>query len=42
VDRNPSNVGWLDGTLVLIDYDVSWSDCLPCRRAGFSLPVPEG
>jgi len=28
--------GRLDGTLVLIDYDMSWNDCLPCRRAGFA------
>lgn len=35
VDRRPHNVGVLDGRLVLIDYDTSWSDCIACRRYGF-------
>lgn len=35
VDRRPHNLGVLDGRLVLIDYDTSWSDCIACRRFGF-------
>jgi len=30
-DRKPSNVGWLKGRLVWIDYDMSWNDCR-CRK----------
>lgn len=26
-DRKPENVGWLNGELVWIDYDMSWNDC---------------
>jgi hypothetical protein len=29
-DRKASNVGWLKGRLVWIDYDMSWNDCR-CR-----------
>jgi hypothetical protein len=27
VDRKHDNVGWLDGRIVMIDYDMSWNDC---------------
>ena len=30
-DRKASNVGWLKGRLVWIDYDMSWNDCR-CRK----------
>jgi len=36
VDRKPENVGWLRGALVLLDYDMSWNDCVACRRFGFT------
>lgn len=26
-DRKPENLGWLDGRLVWVDYDMSWNDC---------------
>ena len=31
-DRKPRNVGWLNGRLVWIDYDMSWNDCRSCGR----------
>jgi len=37
VDRKPENVGWLRGALVLLDYDMSWNDCVACRRFGFTV-----
>ena len=27
MDRKHDNVGWLDRSIVLIDYDMSWNDC---------------
>ncbi|WP_435583365.1 hypothetical protein [Amycolatopsis thermoflava] len=35
-DPRPGNVGVLGGQLVWIDYDLSWSDCIACRRHGFT------
>lgn len=35
IDRKPNNLGRLDGRLVWVDYDMSWNDCLPCRRLGY-------
>lgn len=34
IDRKNSNVGWLNGRIVMIDYDVSWNDHPPfcCNR----------
>jgi hypothetical protein len=34
-DRKPHNVGWLAGRLVWVDYDMSWNDCIACRRFGY-------
>lgn len=36
-DKKPSNVGYWDGELVWIDYDMSWNDC----HEHPVLPVPE-
>jgi hypothetical protein len=30
-DKNPHNVGVLDGRLVWVDYDMSWNDRPPCH-----------
>ncbi len=27
VDQKHENVGWLDGHMVITDYDMSWNDC---------------
>jgi hypothetical protein len=37
VDPKPSNVGRLAGSLVWIDYDMSWNDCRKCN--GQSVPL---
>lgn len=34
-DRKPDNVGYLDGRLVWVDYDMSAGDCASCRRYGY-------
>jgi hypothetical protein len=31
-DRKPQNMGWLDGRLVWVDYDMNWNDRLPCEH----------
>lgn len=33
-DRKPDNVGYLDGRLVWVDYDMSAGDCTDCRLRG--------
>jgi hypothetical protein len=33
-DKKPANLGWLDGTLVWVDYDQSWNDRPPCEHRG--------
>lgn len=34
-DKKPDNLGLLDGRLVWVDYDMSTTDCLACRRFGY-------
>ncbi len=31
-DRKPQNVGWLDGKLVWVDYDMNFNECRACGR----------
>ncbi len=33
IDRKPPNLGYLNGKLVWIDYDMSWNDKPPCLHA---------
>lgn len=31
-DRKPENLGWLDGQVVYVDFDMSWNDCPHSRN----------
>ncbi|ANZ35236.1 hypothetical protein BBK82_03260 [Lentzea guizhouensis] len=34
MDKKPANLGWLNGTLVWVDYDMNWNDRPPCMHRG--------
>jgi len=34
MDKKPANLGWLNGKLVWVDYDMNWNDRPPCQHRG--------
>ena len=34
MDKKPANLGWLNGKLVWLDYDMNWNDRAPCEHRG--------
>lgn len=34
MDKKPANLGWLNGKLVWLDYDMNWNDRPPCEHRG--------
>jgi hypothetical protein len=40
-DRKPENLGWLNGRMVWVDYDLSWHSCAYCGRRRHPAPGQE-